>query len=126
MYIDFLNKIKNAQRAGKSFLKTRYSKIDLAVAEILAKNKFVNKVEVKGRLPKKIIEIILKNADSAKKISGLKFLSIPSRKLYIGYKNIKPVKGGMGIMVLSTPLGIIDGREARKKKVGGQALFKIW
>lgn len=126
MYIDFLNKIKNAKSAGKPFLKTSYSKMDEAVAEILAKNKFLDKFEVKGRLPKRAIEISFKEGKSGKKISGLKFISLPSRRIYIGYKDIKSVKGNLGILVLSTPLGVIDGREAKKKKVGGQVLFKIW
>ncbi|MEK7146892.1 MAG: 30S ribosomal protein S8 [Patescibacteria group bacterium] len=125
MYIDLLNKIKNAKTAGKSFLKAPYSKMDEAVAEILVKNKFVDKFEVKGRLPKRTIEILLKD-NGGKKISGLKFISRPSRRIYMGYQDIKPVKGTLGILVLSTPMGIIDGREAKKKKVGGQALFKIW
>lgn len=126
MYIDFLNKIKNAQTAGKSFLKAPYSKMDEAVAGILVKNKFLDKFEVKGRLPKRTIEIFFIEGKTGKKISGLQFISRPSRRIYMGYQDIRPVKSNLGMLVLSTPIGIIDGREAKKKKVGGQALFKIW
>ena len=126
MYIDFVNKIKNAKAAGKPFLKTPYSKMDEVIAGVLARHKFLNKVEVKGRLPKRTIEVAFKDNSSGRRISGLKFISLPSRKIYMSYKDIKPVKGGFGVLVLSTPAGIIDGQEAKKKKVGGQALFKIW
>ncbi|MBI2591624.1 MAG: 30S ribosomal protein S8 [Candidatus Brennerbacteria bacterium] len=127
MYINFLTKIKNAKAAGKSFLKTPYSKMDESIAGILEKHKFLNKIEVKGRLPKRTIEVSLKKENgSSRRITGLKFMSLPSRKIYIGYKDIKPIKSGLGILVLTTPAGIVDGQEARKQKVGGQALFKIW
>ncbi len=59
-------------------------------------------------------------------IRGLKFLSKPSRRLYVGYKEIKKVKSGHGLLVLSTSKGILSGEEAKKMKIGGQLLFEIW
>ncbi len=127
MVNDTLTKIKNAQAAKKESLKISFSNMDLAVLEVLEKNKFVESVAKKGRMPKRIIEVKLKyDKDGQGVIHGVKVLSKPSRRLYAGYKDIRLVKQGFGILVLSTPKGIMDGREARKAKVGGQILFEIW
>ncbi|MDI6734052.1 MAG: 30S ribosomal protein S8 [Patescibacteria group bacterium] len=123
MYIDLLIKIKNAEKAKKDSVKTRYSKMDLAVAELLKRCNFLKDAEVKGRSAKKVIEITFGNA---RLINGLKILSKPSRLLYGGYKDFKKVKEGFGFLVISTPEGLLTGYEARKKKVGGQLLFEIW
>lgn len=123
MYIDLLIRIKNAQAARRETLKVRYSKMDAAVAEILKARGFLKQVEVKGRAPKKIIEII---PNPERPIQGIKLLSKPSRRLYGGYRELQRVKGGYGLLVLSTPKGIMPGDAAKKEKVGGQILFEIW
>lgn len=126
MYIDLLTKIKNAQQAGKESLKVPYTKMDMKIAELLAANKFIAAAEKKGRMPKRIIEIELKYDNGQGAISGIKLISKPSRRLYSGYRNLKPVKHGYGLGVISTPKGIMTTTEARKSKVGGQLLFEIW
>lgn len=77
-------------------------------------------------MPKRIIEIKLKYNNGEGAIHQIKFLSRPSRRLYLGYKDIKPIRQGYGVLILSTPKGVIDGKTARKEKVGGQALFEVW
>src|SRR3990167_3736436 len=89
MYTDLLTKIKNAQSAKKTGLKTYYSNMDFAILEVLVKHKFLQDVSKKGRMPKRAIDITLKYKDGEGAISGLKFLSSPSRRLYLGYKDIK-------------------------------------
>ncbi len=126
MYIDLLTKIKNAQQVKKEFVKIPYSKNKERITEILAENKFVDGFEKKGRNPKKVLAIKLKYENREGAINGIKFLSKPSRHLYAGYKDIKLVKSGYGILVISTPKGIMTGKEARKQKVGGEMLFQIW
>lgn len=123
MYINFLIKIKNAQKAGKKGMKAQFSKNDAAVAELLVSRGFLKSSETKGRAPKKYIEVDL---DSTRKIDTVKFLSRPSARIYSGYNELRRVKGGFGMLVLSTPKGILSGEEARKQKVGGQLLFEIW
>ena len=59
-------------------------------------------------------------------ISGAKRISKPSRRMYMGVRDIKPVKRGHGLLVLSTPAGLVTGKEAQVKRVGGEALFEIW
>lgn len=123
MYIDLINKIKNAEAAQKKTLKVRFTTMDAAVVKLLEEKGFVKKAETKGRIPKRIIEIEL---DPTRTIRGVKILSKPSRRLYAGYKDLKLVKGGFGFLFLSTPSGIITDKEARKKKIGGELLFEIW
>jgi small subunit ribosomal protein S8 len=126
MYINLLIQLKNAQAAKKEGLKVPYSKMDESVLEILLKNKFIKDFEKKGRGAKKILNIELKYDGIKGAINGIKIISKPSRRLYAGYKEIRPVKGGHGTAVLSTPKGIMAGKEAKKNKVGGEMLFEIW
>jgi len=124
MYIDLLIKIKNAQAAGKKILRTTsYGKMDLAILEKLLQAGFIGKVEVKNRLSKKELEILL---TGKRPIQGLKFFSRPSIKTYVSFKKILPFKGEKGLIVLSTPKGIKSGYEAKKEKVGGQLLFGVF
>ncbi len=123
MYINTLIKIKNAGAARKHFLKTRYTKIDQAILELLKKAGFINTVEVKGRSYKKIIDIEL---NPERPIKGVSLLSTPSRRQYAGYQELRKVKNGYGTLVISTSKGIMNGENARKEKVGGQLLFEVW
>ena len=126
MYYDLLTKIKNAQAVKMENVKSAYTEMDFVIAELLAKYKFIEEVSKKGRMPKRAMDVKLKYKDGKGAIQGVKFLSVPSRRLYIGYKEIKPVRQGYGLLVLSTPKGIMDGKTAKKEKVGGQLLFEIW
>ncbi|MEK7478972.1 MAG: 30S ribosomal protein S8 [Patescibacteria group bacterium] len=123
MYIDLLIKIKNAQRAGKKSLKSRSSRRDKDIADMLSRHGFVGAVEVKGRPGKRFLIVGLQGKRA---IEGAKFLSKPSVREYAGYRELGRVKGGRGLLVLSTPKGIIDGVTAKREKVGGELLFEVW
>ena len=123
MYINLLIKIKNAQAAGKKTLKSRYSRMDKAVIDILEKERFVGNSEIKGRPSKRYIFAELR---AKRKIEGVKFLSKPSVHTYKGYKELKRVKGGHGILMVSTAKGIMTGENAKKEKIGGELLFEIY
>lgn len=123
MYINFLIQLKNAARAGKKSVKAPYAAMDLQIAEVLRRHGFLKGIEVKGRVPKKIIEAQL---DGARPIRDLRWRSTPSVARFSGYRGVKPVKQGHGLLVITTPKGILAGHEARKEKVGGQLLFEIW
>ena len=126
-YIDLLTQIKNAQAVKKEKLKVPFSQRDMEVAEILSKSGFVKSAVKKGRLPKRIIDIRLEGGKDGKKvINGVKWNSKPSRRIYTGYRDLKMVKGGHGLGLISTPKGIMTTKEARKQKLGGELLFEIW
>lgn len=127
MYTDTLIRIKNALARGKERIKLPYSKFDLEVLDVLSKAGYLDSVTRKGRGARRIIEVKLKYKDeSVPAISGIKFVSRPSRRLYSGYREIKKSRQGYGNFLLSTPEGIMIDKEARRRKVGGQVLFEIW
>lgn len=109
--------------AEKKTVRAPLTKMDLAVAETLKKEGFLIHVEVKGRAPRKIMEM---DINPRRPIVGVRFLSTPSRTLYSGRQNLKKVKGGYGKLILSTSSGIMSAEEARKNKVGGKLLFEVW
>ncbi len=126
MYINLLTQLKNAQAVKKESIRTSYSKMNEKILEVLKDNGYIENFEKKGRGAKRLLEIELKYHNNIGTIEGIKFISKPSCRLYIGYKDIRPVKSGYGLLILSTPKGILTGKEARKMKVGGEILFKIW
>ena len=127
MYTDFLTRIMNGQRAKKEYVKIAFSNFTFAIAELLAREEYVASVAKKGRLPKRTIEIKLKYDDAGKGvIQGAKFMSKSSHRRYIRYRELNLVKQGYGMAIISTPKGIMTGREARRAKVGGELLFEIW
>jgi len=126
MYINLLTQIKNAQAVKKENVKVAYSKMDERILEILKDNGYIENFQKKGRGAKRVLDIKLKYQNGKGVINGVKFISKPSRRLYTGYKEIKPVKHGYGLLILSTPKGILTNKEAKKMKVGGEMLFEIW
>ncbi len=126
MYIDLLTRLKNAQAVKKENIKIPYSKMDEAVLQILRERHYVEDFEKRGRMPKRVLDIKLRYDNGVGVIQGVKFLSTPSRRLFAGVRELKPVKHGYGLLVVSTPKGVIAGDAARRFKVGGQLLFEIW
>lgn len=124
---NFLNKIKNAQVVSKKTVKFPFSKMIFQIAKILEKEKFIEEVEKKGKGPKKFIKIVLKyKENNLPAISGFKMISTPSRRIYKRAKEIKKVKGGLGIAIISTSKGLLTDKEARKENVGGEVICEIW
>ncbi|MDP2705817.1 MAG: 30S ribosomal protein S8 [bacterium] len=123
MFIDFLIKLKNAQQAKQKMVRTSATKIDKAIAEILKEAGFLNKIELKKKGVKTVIEAYL---SPQKPIRGLKFLSRPSLARFASYNEFRSVKSGFGLLVVSTSRGVMTGEAAKKIRVGGQMLFQIW
>ena len=118
--------IKNGNSAGKEAVSLTYSKVRFAIAECLVKEGYISSVSKKAKKGLPTIEIALSYENKKPKVVEAVRISKPSRRIYYGAKDIRPVKNGHGIMVLSTPKGIMSGKDARKEMVGGEALFKIW
>ncbi len=127
MYTDVMTRIKNAQAVQKDSLKVPFSNMDMVVLDVLLKHGYIAGVNKKGRMPKRAIEIILKYDEHKKGvIHGVTYVSTPSRRIYAGAQELRPVKAGHGLGVVSTPKGIMAYHEARKAHVGGELLFEIW
>jgi len=123
---DMLNRIRNAQAVLHPTVSIPFSSLKYEIAKILKREKFIEKVERKGRKTRKSIEIALKYEDKTPAISGLKRISKPGQKIYLSVKQIKPVRGGYGIAIISTSKGLMTDKETRKNKLGGEVICEIW
>ena len=124
---DLINQIKNAGAVKKATVSIPFSNFKLSIAEKLKETGFVKAVEKKGKKVKKTLDITLKYNDDGKAfVQGVKRISKPGRRIYRGFEEVIPVKYGFGALILSTPKGIKTDKEAKKEKVGGEALFQIW
>ena len=100
-----------------------YSRMKFSIAQILEKEGYVQSVDQKKGASLSV-SLLYKNGRPA--ITGAKRISKPSRRMYMSIHDIKPIKRGHGLLVLSTPEGILTGKDAKLKRVGGEALFEIW
>lgn len=124
---DLITRLKNAGAVGHKVVALPYSKLKESVALTLKKSGFVGDVSHDGAGVKKTLTIeLLYDKNGKPVIRGVKRLSKPGRRLYAGVKEVHPVKYGKGIMVLSTPRGILVDSEARKLRSGGETLFTMW
>jgi len=127
---DMLNRIRNAQAVLKETVVIPFSNLKYEIAKILEKQGFVGKLEKKGRKPRKVFEITLKYPSEKKTdfpiISGLKRISKPGQRIYMSTKEIRPIRGGYGISIISTPEGLMTNKEAKRKKLGGEIICEIW
>ncbi len=124
---DFIIQLKNAGMVGKKSVSIPYSKLKHAIANKLVEAGFIASAEKYGKKVKKTLDVVLKyENDGTHAIRGVKRVSKPGRRLYVGVAEIFPVKFGKGKRILSTPVGILTGEEAREKNVGGEELFIIW
>ncbi len=122
---DLLTRVRNAKLAQHRFTDLSLSKAKLRIVQILKEQGLIENYLVNDEERK--MRVILKYAHNRESvIQGLKRVSSPGLRRYIGYKKIPRVLGGMGIAILSTPKGIIDGETARKLQVGGELLCLIW
>lgn len=123
---DMLVRINNANQRRKSMVDIPFSKLKLSIAELLLKEGYIEKYEVGREEPKKFIRIYLKYFNKKPVIQGVKRVSKPGRRYYVGKDEISKVLGGLGILILSTSKGIMTDREARALGIGGEVLCMIW
>ncbi len=123
---DFLTRLRNAAGSTKPEIVAPYSKIKAEIARILKQEGYITNYEVdtKGKFPQ--LKVIPKLVNRISAITGLKRVSKPGLRRYVGATEIPRVLGGMGISILSTPRGIITGREAKKQNLGGELLAYVW
>jgi small subunit ribosomal protein S8 len=123
---DMLNRIKNAQVSKKEQVVLPFSNFKYEIAKILESEGFIGKIEKKGRKASKVLEITLKYENKIPVISGVRKISKPGQRIYSPSRDIKAVRGGYGISIISTSKGLMTGIEAKKQKLGGEVLCEIW
>lgn len=124
---DMLTRLRNAIAVKHTVVKLPYSKLKLAVLEILSKEGMVSEVNKVGRGIAKSLEVTLKydeNGDST--IHELERISKPSSRVYLKATDIYSPKNRYGFYVISTSKGLMTSKDARKNKLGGEVLLSIW
>jgi small subunit ribosomal protein S8 len=122
---DMLTRIRNAGRALLPAIELPHSSIKENVAQVLKQQGYVTDVAVEGK-PLKTLKIRLKYDGKKNVIEGLKRISKPGLRKYVGATKIPRVRGGLGVVILSTSEGVMTDVQARKKNLGGEVLCYIW
>jgi small subunit ribosomal protein S8 len=124
---DFLTVIRNASKAHKEKVTVPASKLTVKMAELLKTEGFVDNVKPFSEGKKAFVRIHLKYIQGKKPaIQGLRRVSKPGRRRYVGSEEIPRVQGGLGVAIVSTSKGILTDREARRTKIGGELLCTVW
>lgn len=124
---DMLIRIKNAIAARHPRVDVPGSKMKLEIARILKEEGYINNYMTKGEGAKYVIRIFLRyDAKGNSSITELKRVSKPSRRVYVKASEIPKVLGGYGICILSTPKGVMTGKQARQENVGGELIAEIY
>lgn len=123
---DFLTRIRNAVKARKKFVDIPSSKMKVGLAEILKNYKFIRDYNVIEDSKQNILRIHLQYVNGTPSITGLKRISTPGLRTYVGKDEIPRVLGGLGISILSTPKGLMTDKQAKRESVGGELICQIW
>lgn len=124
---DLLARIRNAGMARHQELACPSSKLKLAIATVLQERGYLEGVRVEAEAGFPTLRISLRYQDDGKPmIEGLRRVSRPSRRVYVGKGDVKKVRNGLGLSVLSTSRGILSDQGAREAEVGGEVLCEVW
>ncbi len=124
---DFLTRIRNANTAHHQTVDIPASKVKKAVAEILREEGFIRSFEVVPEGPQGTLRVTLKyGPEKEKVITGLRRISRPGLRVYTSRTEIPRVLGGLGLVIISTPKGIMSGKRAKREGFGGEVLAYVW
>ena len=124
---DMLTRIRNATRAKHARVDLPASKLKIEIARILKEEGYLANVKVVDEKGRKVLRVFLRYTPGRRSvITGVKRVSRPGSRRYVGKSRIRAVMGGMGVSIISTPRGIMTGGTARKEGVGGELLCEIW
>jgi small subunit ribosomal protein S8 len=125
---DFLTRIRNAAAAKHQRVDVPVSRLKTEIARILKEEGYISTFKlVDENKTRKMLRVFLKYTPERRSvISGVKRISRPGARAYLGSADIRPVVGGLGISILTTPKGLMSGRAARKAKIGGELLCEVW
>jgi len=122
---DLLTRIRNASRALLPTIALPHSQMKESIAHILKKEGYIGEVSVEGK-DKKTLKLKLKFEGKKGVIEGLRRVSTPGLRRYVGSTEIPRVRGGLGISIVSTSRGLMTGNQARKNNVGGELVCYVW
>lgn len=122
---DMITRVRNSYLAVQQEVSLPYSRVKENIAQILLKEGFLKKVAVEGKEPK-VLVLTLKYKGKEPAVTHIERISRSGRRIYVGTKKIQTVLSGLGISIFSTPVGIMTGREAKQKKLGGEIICQVW
>lgn len=123
---DLITRIRNAIMVGKTEVYAPTSKLKVAVVEGLKKANYIDDYEVIAGNPRGTLKVVINAEGSAPRINAIKKVSKPGRRIYTGADDIPTVKSGRGIVLLSTSKGVMSGKEAKQKRLGGEILVEVY
>ena len=123
---DLLTRIRNAVNVGKTEILVPTSKLKLAVVEILVKNNYLASCEVIEGTPRGMLRVVINEPGTIAKINEITKISKPGRRVYAGADELKAIKSGRGMVIISTSKGLMTGQEAKKNRLGGEILVRVW
>lgn len=123
---DMLNQIRNAKAVEKQEISVLFSKLKHEIAMMLAKEGFIKEAKKAMKGKTKMIKMVLQYDNGMSAIEGIKRVSKPGQRIYVKSMNIKKVRGGFGISIISTPKGLMTNNEAKKAKLGGEVICEVW
>ena len=123
---DLLTRIRNAVLVGKNEILVPTSKLKVGVVEVLAKNGYVSSYEVVEGEPRGMLHVVINEPGTIAKINEITKISKPGRRVYSAAEDLPTIKSGRGMIIVSTSKGLMTGREAKKNRLGGEILVKVW
>jgi len=124
---DMFNRIRNAIQAKKRTVEIPASGLKKEITRILFENHFISKYAFVSDKGKNVIKILLKyNEEQLNAIQGIKRVSTPGRKMYVGVDQVPKVLNGMGVAIISTSKGVMTDKDCRKVNVGGEVIGLVW
>jgi small subunit ribosomal protein S8 len=125
---DMLTAIRNANMRALREVRVPHSNIKAEIARILKEEGFIEDYRIEGDKKRDLVIIMKYKGKRGKDpvIEGIERVSKPGRRVYVGVDEIPRVRNGLGVAILSTPAGVLTGKQARTKRVGGELLCKVW
>ena len=123
---DLLTRIRNAASVGHSEIRVPASKLKITVAKQLQAAGYLTDVQIESAKPRDILVVTINKPGENSTINEISRISTPGRRVYVGANDIPRVKSGRGMVLISTSKGVITGNEAKKQRLGGELLLKVY
>ena len=123
---DFITRIRNAVMVGKTEILVPTSKLKVAVTELLVKNGYLASFDIIEGEPRGMLHVVINEPGTVARVSEITKVSKPGRRVYSSADDLKAVKSGRGMLIVSTSKGLMTGKEAKKNHLGGEVLIRVW